>query len=195
LFLLPTQVIQRTEEDLFEAIQIIRNIFHISGPILIQEFLEGADLNTGLIGNPPHHVFLPVTEEDFSTVPKELPRMLGFEAKWDECSPYYRVGTVPAKSIDEETKAHMNECSAKLFKRIGLRDYARFDWKLDKNGRPKLLEANANCGWAYDCHLQRMCALTGISYSQMLKMIIEAAQLVRIFPSFAQFRIKFLIRG
>lgn len=59
----------------------------------------------------------------------------------------------------------MNQCSARLFERLGIRDYARFDWKLDKHGRPRLLEANPNCGWSYDAHLQRMAALDNRSYS------------------------------
>jgi D-alanine-D-alanine ligase len=53
----------------------------------------------------------------------------------------------------------------RLFKRVGFRDYARFDWKMDKHGNPRLLEGNCNCGWSYDAHLQRMCALADISYS------------------------------
>jgi len=177
-FGITTKSICRSEQDVLEAIKMIRDTFHIPGPILIQEFLEGTDLNTAIIGNPQYkHMFLPVTEEDYSSVPTNLPRVLGFEAKWDEHSPYFRIGTIKAKSVDEETQKFMNECSAKLFTRIALRDYARFDWKLDKYGKPRLLEANPNCGWSYDAHLQRMCALADITYSQMIRMIIDAAQL------------------
>jgi D-alanine-D-alanine ligase len=70
-------------------------------------------LNTAIIGNPPgKHIFLPITQEDYSEVPPELPRILGFEAKWDENSPYFRIGTKKAE-IDEKTKNYMNECSAR----------------------------------------------------------------------------------
>jgi D-alanine-D-alanine ligase len=77
------------------------------------------DLNTAIIGNPPmQHTFLPVTEEDFSEIPPELPRILGFEAKWDENSPYWRIGTMKARSVDEDTQNFMNQCSARLFERL-----------------------------------------------------------------------------
>jgi len=167
----------RTEEDVLEAIRTIREVFYVTCPLLIQEFLEGCDLNTALIGNPGSFTVLPVTEEDYSEVPAELPRILGFESKWDENSPYWTVGTIPAKSVDQNTINFMNQCSMKLFERLGLRDYARFDWKLDSKGRPRLLEANPNCGWSYDAHLQRMCSLAGITYSQMLKLILSGAEI------------------
>lgn len=172
-----TKSICRQESDIAEAIHVIRDTFFVQGALLIQEFLEGTDLNTAIIGNPPgQHIFLPTTEEDFSVIPADMPRILGFEAKWDEHSPYFRVSTIPVKSVSEETITAMNNWSAMLFSRIGLRDYARFDWKLGRDGKPRLLEANPNCGWSYDAHLQRMSALGGISYSAMLKLIVESCQ-------------------
>jgi len=172
-----TKSICRNEEGLFAAIDMIRNDFHIIGPVLIQEYLEGTDLNTSIIGNPPgKHIFLSATEEDYSGVPADLPRILGFEAKWDENSPYYKIGTIKAKSVSTETIDFMNECSARLVQRLGIRDYSRVDWKLDKNGNPRFLEINPNCGWSYDAHLQRMCAIDNRSYSDMFKMILEAAE-------------------
>jgi D-alanine-D-alanine ligase len=171
-----TRSICYNDDDIMQAVKMIRDSFFVVGPILIQEYLEGNDLNTAVIGNFPNMKFLPITEEDYSEVPPELPRVLGFESKWDENSPYFRIGTILAKSVSEETKNYMNECSAKLCKRIGLRDYVRFDWKLDSKGKPRLLEANPNCGWSYDAHMQRMCALADISYSQMLRMILDSAR-------------------
>src|SRR5690606_18524053 len=43
-------------------------------------------------------------------------------------------------------------------------------------GKPRLLEANPNCGWSYDAHMQRMSALGNINYSDMLRLIIESCQ-------------------
>eukprot|EP01116_Phalansterium_solitarium_P006869 TRINITY_DN19277_c0_g1_i1.p1 TRINITY_DN19277_c0_g1~~TRINITY_DN19277_c0_g1_i1.p1 ORF type:complete len:476 (+),score=172.09 TRINITY_DN19277_c0_g1_i1:1530-2957(+) len=170
-----TKSICRSDEDVQACVRMVREQFHISGGLLIQEYLEGADMNTGIIGNPPGPChYLPVTEEDYSEVPAHLPRILGFESKWDENSPYWKIGTKVTER-DKATTDFMNECSAKLFQRIGVRDYARFDWKLDANGQPRMLESNPNCGWSYDAHLQRMCALDNLTYSQMLRMIIEAA--------------------
>jgi len=171
-----TKSVCRSMSDVHEALRVVREVFFVRCPVLVQEFLEGADLNTAVIGNPGSFLHLPPTEEDYSEVPAELPRILGFENKWDDSSPYWRVATVPARSVDAATLRFMDECSARLFARLGLRDYARFDWKLDSHGRPRLLEANPNCGWSYDAHLQRMCALAGFGYSEMIRRILQAAE-------------------
>jgi D-alanine-D-alanine ligase len=171
-----TKSICRSDADVLEALRVIREVFFVRCPVLVQEFLEGADLNTAVIGNPGSFVHLPATEEDYSEVPAHLPRILGFENKWDENSPYWRVGTVRARSVDAATLERMDRWSARLFERLNLRDYARFDWKLDARGCPRLLEANPNCGWSYDAHLQRMCGLAGIGYSDMLRRILMAAE-------------------
>jgi D-alanine-D-alanine ligase len=63
-----------------------------------------------------------------------------------------------------------------LFERLECRDYARFDWRLDARGNPKLLEANPNPGWCWDGHLAKMAGLAGLSYADMLTAILAAAE-------------------
>ena len=64
----------------------------------------------------------------------------------------------------------------KLFERLECRDYARLDWRLDSKGKPKLLEVNPNPGWCWDGHLAKMSKMDNVSYSQMLGLIIKAAE-------------------
>ena len=68
------------------------------------------------------------------------------------------------------------EWCLKLFERLDCRDYARFDWRLDAQGNPKLLEVNPNPGWCWDGHLAKMAAFAGISYKEMLEAILKAAE-------------------
>jgi len=58
---------------------------------LLEEFLPGKDISVGIIGNPPACTVLPITEEDYSAVPEELPRICGYEAKWLPDSPYWKI--------------------------------------------------------------------------------------------------------
>lgn len=117
---------------------------------------------------------LPITEEDYSELPPELPPICGYEAKWLPDSPYGKVRSIPA-DIPEETREFIVSCSLLLFKRLECRDYCRFDWRLDANGTPHLLEVNPNPGWCWDGHLAKMAAFAGISYPGMLRLILEAA--------------------
>jgi D-alanine-D-alanine ligase len=63
-----------------------------------------------------------------------------------------------------------------LFERLGCRDYARFDFRADAEGEIRLLEVNRNPGWWWDGKLNLMAEMGGLRYSDLLKLIIEAAQ-------------------
>ncbi|TFH43286.1 MAG: D-alanine--D-alanine ligase, partial [Chrysiogenales bacterium] len=163
-------------EELVNAISEIRDKLGYEKSILVEEFLPGKDISVGIIGNLPesYHV-LPVIEEDYSMLPPELPKICGYEAKWLPDSPYWKVRSIPA-DISEETRKFVVECCLKLFERLECRDYCRFDWRLDANGTPKILEVNPNPGWCWDGHMAKMSGIIDISYSGMLGDILRAAE-------------------
>jgi len=163
-------------EELVNAISEIRETFGYDKPMLLEQFLTGADLSVGIIGNPPTaYTLLPIIQEDYSCLPPGLPRLCGYEAKWDPDSPYWGIKSVRA-DLSEETEKSIEEWCLKLFDRLECRDYARFDWRLDAEGRPHLLEVNPNPGWCWDGHLAKMTALADMSYGDMLAAILAAAQ-------------------
>jgi len=163
-------------EQLLSAIREIREKFGYDHPILVEQFLTGKDLTIGIIGNPPdNYLILPILEEDYSNLPPELPRICGYEAKWQPDSPYWNIKSIKAE-LPEETTVTIETCSLKLFERLECRDYVRFDWRLDKDGNPKLLEVNPNPGWCWDGHLAKMAKFGGLNYQQMLERIIDTAE-------------------
>jgi len=163
-------------DELLTAITDIRERFGYEKPILVEEFLTGNDLSVGIIGNPQSsYRVLPITEEDYSTLPPDLPRICGYEAKWDPDSPYWNVKSVPA-NLPETTEKEIVEWCLKLFERLECADYARFDWRLDGADNPKLLEVNPNPGWCWDGHLAKMAKYAGMSYSDMLEAMLRAAE-------------------
>lgn len=165
-------------EELDRAISEIRGKFGYEKPVLVEEFLPGKDITVGIIGNPPEsYRILTIAEEDYSNLPEGLPKICGYEAKWDPDSPYWKaLRTIPANLPDKTEKA-VEEWSLKLFERLECRDYARIDMRLSADGTPKLLEVNPNPGWCWDGHLAKMAAMDGITYPEMLGMIIKAAVL------------------
>ncbi|MFC1499199.1 methyltransferase domain-containing protein [Verrucomicrobiota bacterium] len=163
-------------ENLLNAIEEIREKLGYEKPIIVEEFLGGMDITVGIIGNPPssYHV-LPIIEEDYSALPDYLPKICGYEAKWDPGSPYWNLKSIPAE-LPRKAKNMIVEGCLKLFERLECRDYARFDWRLDTKGNPKLLEVNPNPGWCWDGHLAKMAKLEDISYTTMLAMILQSAE-------------------
>lgn len=140
----------RNAADLLDALHDIRHRFTLTGPVLVQEYLEGIDVNVGVIG--PDMKVLPITEEDYSALPEGLPKICGFESKWDETSPYWQLTSRPT-TLTPQQQADVGAWSQKLFRRIDAHDYARFDWRMDSQGQPRFIEANPNCGWCWDGHL------------------------------------------
>lgn len=159
------------------AILRARDRFGYNHPVLIEQFLTGQEVTVGIIGNPPgSYTALPIIEEDYSALPEGLPKICGYEAKWDPSSPYWKhLKSIPA-NLPEKTEGFLIASCLRLFERLGCRDYARFDWRLDSNGTPRLLEANPNPGWCWDGHLAKMSGVAGYGYAEMLGMILKAAE-------------------
>jgi D-alanine-D-alanine ligase len=164
-------------EALNDAIIRIREKVGFDKPILIEEFLQGKEITIGIIGNPPEsYTVLPFAEEDYSALPDGLPKICGYEAKWIEDSPYFRLLRSIPVTLPEETEKMVTEQCLKLFERLNCRDYARFDWRFDHQGIPHLLEVNPNPGWCWDGHMAKMAALKGMDYAEMLRLLLQTAE-------------------
>lgn len=171
-----TDCIADAPGELRDTIRSVRSNAGDDRALLIEEFLSGADLTYGVIGNPKTGFrSLPISEDDYSRLPDDLPRFCGYEAKWLPDSPYWTdIEAVPA-DLPEATRTQIQDHSHALFERLGCQDYARFDWRLDGDGRPHLLEANPNPGWSWDSHLVEAAAFSGLSYPDVLAAILETA--------------------
>ncbi len=166
----------RTPEELMAYFEKVRE--RVPGrAILIQEFLEGPEYSVGIIGNPGiGYQILPALAVDYSKLPPDLPPILGYESKWMPDSPYWTKIRYEEARLDEERKRLLQDYSLALFERLGCRDYARFDFREDAQGRIKLLEVNPNPGWCWDGKMNLMAEFAGLTYTDMLRLILETAQ-------------------
>ncbi|MEX1212624.1 MAG: methyltransferase domain-containing protein [Balneolaceae bacterium] len=168
--------VAETVGELAQAILQIRKQYGYNKPILVEEFLTGAEISVGIIGNTTNYTILPVIEEDYSDLPEHLPKICGYEAKWLPDSPYMKsLKSIPA-NLPAKTEQELIHHSLQLLRRLDCRDYCRFDWRLNSKGDPKLLEVNPNPGWCWDGHLAKMSKIGGLSYARMLESILDAAE-------------------
>lgn len=144
-------------------------------PILIQEFLDGREFSVGVIGNGVSLEVLPILEVDYSGLPENLPKILGYESKWHPESPYCTHIRYHQAHLDESLARDLIDTSINLFQRLKCRDYARFDFRMDSQGEAKLLEANPNPGWCWDGKMALMAEFAGIQYHELLEKILKAA--------------------
>jgi D-alanine-D-alanine ligase len=145
--------------------------------LIAQEFLTGDEYGIGIIGNPDSGLdALPALEVDYGSLDPSLPRLLDYGSKTDPASPYWNeLRFIPAR-IDPEQLNRMVGWCERLFRRLGIRDYGRFDFRTDATGVVKLMEVNPNPAWCHDGKLAHMASLRGERHSGLLRHIIEAAR-------------------
>ena len=90
---------------------------------------------------------------------------------------YELVGTQTAECISHFRRRRrlVRRQARRLFRRLGLRDYGRFDFRTDAAGRIKLLEVNPNPAWCYDGKLALMAGFGGMDYPALLGTILDTA--------------------
>jgi len=143
--------------------------------LLVQELLPGRELAIGLIGNPAHgfRVLRPL-EVDYSGLDPALPKILAYESKTVPDSPYWTDIRYRPADLDPTLRTQLVAWAVQLFERLGCRDYARFDFREDASGTPRLLEVNPNPAWCWDGKLNLMAGFEGASYTEFLGRILEA---------------------
>jgi D-alanine-D-alanine ligase len=144
-------------------------------PALVEEFLPGREFNVTILGSIRPET-LPLSEILY-TLPEGLPKILTFAAKWEPQSAYFQNTNVkcPAQ-VTPDLAAELRMTALAAFKVIGCRGYARVDMRLDSEGRPVVMEVNANPDLSPDAGTFRQAKRSGLSYKAMVARIIEFAQ-------------------
>jgi D-alanine-D-alanine ligase len=163
------------EKALLDYLDRLRADFPQRG-VLVQEFLTGNEYSVGLVGNPDQGLrALPILEVDYSRLDPGLPKILGYESKWEPDSPYWTEIRYRETTLADQQQQQVIDNSTRLFERLGCRDYARFDFRADAKGEIKLLEVNPNPGWCWDGKMNLMAAFQGLRYSELIGQILQAA--------------------
>ena len=118
----------------------IHQEFHV--PALVEQYIDGREIYVSLIGNPPE--VLPPIEWDLSKLPPELPRIAGSEAKWEHDFKEAKEFVPQDVIADERVMTSIREAALGAWNALLLRDYARIDMRLTKDGTPYVIEANPN---------------------------------------------------
>jgi len=144
--------------------------------VLVQEYLPGPEYGLAILGNPDAAFDpLPMLEVDFSGLPEGCTPILSFESKTQPDSPWWNdIRFVPA-GLPEAGQRELARSCRRLFERLGLRDYGRFDFRAAADGTITLMEVNPNPAWAWDGKLAVMAAFGGRSYAQLLERIVAIA--------------------
>ena len=144
------------------------------GIALVERFIGGAEFNATVMGNN-EFIVLPVSEIVYSLEPG-LPRILNFEAKWEEDSIYFKGTRVvcPAE-IEPQEREHIAGTALAAYKLLGCSGYARVDMRMDEAGKLNVMEVNPNPDISPGTGAARQALAAGMNYTQFVDRIIKLA--------------------
>lgn len=135
-------------------------------PAIVEPYLDGRDFCVAMIGNTPPAILatceVQLGHED------GIP-FFSHEYKRRDTDRLDMQPDIPRGDIEE-----MERSALTLWDRLGLRDYARFDFRTDAAGKPFLLEINALPGLSPVSGIFiRQAIASGLSYSAVIEKIME----------------------
>ncbi len=146
--------------------------------VIVEEFIEGRELYVSIIGNGDTAELLPPVELVFDkrkTKPEE--RIATRLAKWDDDYRERRgIKTVYARRLSKKAQANLHNACLTAYRGLWLRDYARFDVRIDDNDEAWILEANANPFISEGHELPKSAEKAGLKYNQLIERIISTAR-------------------
>jgi len=166
----------RTAEALAARVGYIHERF--GDAAIAEEFIEGRELYVSMIGNGDSVELLPPVELVFDKAKhKPEERIATRLAKWDD---EYRarrgIKTVFARRLSKKAQTNLHAACHTAYRAMWLRDYARFDVRIDKNDDVWILEANANPFIAEGHELPKSAEKAGLKYNELIERIISTAR-------------------
>lgn len=160
-------------KELMERIEYINTEFECAA--LLEEYIEGREIYAAVLGNADPEA-LPLVELDLSKLPADMPKIAGYEVKFDVRTDAYKLTkSAPARDLDEETTDLIQQTAVTAYRALKLRDYGRIDLRLAPGGRVYVIEANPN-PWLDPTAEYAMAAKeSGRSYKQLIGEIVEMA--------------------
>lgn len=167
-----TDSVVRNEEELGKKVSEV--VEKYKQPALVEEYIEGRELNVAVFINNGSTEVLPISEIVFHDFPEGVPRIMSYKAKWIENAEEYRktVGVCPSQLPEDMTET-VKSIAHKCVNIFGCRDYARVDMRLDQNNQPYVIEVNANPDISPGAGFMRSFSASGRTYEDFVKSVLE----------------------
>ncbi|MGH7679758.1 MAG: D-alanine--D-alanine ligase family protein [Gemmatimonadaceae bacterium] len=168
----------RTSDELLACVAELLEVYE--QPVLLEEFLPGAEFTCGVLGNGRDARVLPIVGIRFDALPEGALPIYGFEAKWiwDRPEQPLRMFECPA-AVTESLRTAVEQVTLRAFHAIACRDWARIDVRLDGAGVPNIVEINPLPGILPNPEdnscLPKAAAAAGIGYEELIQSCVLAA--------------------
>ena len=159
-------------DDLRAAVKV--QIEKFQQDILVEQFISGREFAVGLLGNSPNIDVLPIVEINLDN-PDQIQTISDKKKKGGIDK------TCPAKLSKEKTE-EMKQMCIKAFASLGLNDYARVDFRMDKDENLYILELNSMASLGLGGSFFYAAKTTGYTYESLINKILDVA-VMRYFGS------------
>jgi D-alanine-D-alanine ligase len=156
----------KNEQELREASRVIFERF--KQPVLAERYIDGREVNVGLIGNPPEP-FRPA-EIVFG---KKGPKIYSHEDKTGKSGREIAV-QVPARLTARQTK-RAQEIAVFAFTALGCQDCARVDMRMDRQGNFYVLEINSLPSLGEHGSYTQAAEQAGLDYASLVNRLVDVA--------------------
>ena len=162
-------------EDLRKQVEYVLTTYRQSA--LVEEFCSGREFTLALLGNPPR--VMPIVEITFDHLPESMPKIDGYESKWEYDTPETPAELECPADISPRLKSRLEKIAKKTFEVLQCVDFARIDVRLDQNETPNVLDVNALPGLMpnqrSNSRFTIACYAAGLSYQEIINSIISSA--------------------
>jgi D-alanine-D-alanine ligase len=157
----------------FDRLPVIRK----NRKLFLEEYIQGREFNISVIGGEREPLLLPPAEIRFTGYPQGKPHILNYASKWDENSFEYKNSErhFDFTGDDADLIEKLKSISLLCWKGIELSGYARFDFRVDRNNKPFLLEVNANPCLSPDAGFIAAAGKAGLDYKGVVERILTEA--------------------
>lgn len=149
-------------------------------PVLVEQFLPGAEFTCGVLGNGNTAEMLPIVGMNFGSLPPGAVPIYGFEAKWvwDTPDKPLEIFECPARVPTALAQA-IERVVLKAYRVLGCRDWSRIDVRLDAAGAPHVVEVNPLPGILPNPEdnscLPKAARAVGMGYDELIQTCLEHA--------------------
>jgi D-alanine-D-alanine ligase len=168
----------QTPGDLATQVEFLLETY--AQPVLIEEYLPGAEYTCAVLGNGQTARVLPIVGMDFDALPDGALPVYGFEAKWlwDRPDAPLRIFDCPAV-IPDALRRTIESTTLRAYQALGCRDWSRVDVRLDAAGVPNVIEVNPLPGIlpnpADNSCFPKAARVAGISYEALIQTCLTLA--------------------
>ena len=155
------------EEGLREAAGAIFEKFQ--QPVLAEQYVEGREINVGLLGNNPPEAFLPA-ELSFG---EDGPKIYTHEDKMRTSG--REIGAICPADLPEELTRRAQEIAVRSFNALGCYDCARVDMRLDEKGHLYILEINSLPSLGEHGSYTAAAEVMGMDFTALTNRLVEVA--------------------